>query len=52
MTLPVVFRRAAAEEFLEARDWYEAKREGLGQDFAVVLAVFHCARDPSIWRDR
>jgi plasmid stabilization system protein ParE len=93
----VSFKRIAAAEFREARDWYEARREGLGVQFAecvdeavtraaaapercqliqetirralvrrfpyavffvtessriVVLAVFHCARDPEEWQRR
>lgn len=37
MNLPVVFRRAVAEEFLEAREWYEAKRGGLGEEFVACV---------------
>jgi len=37
VSLPVVFRRTAAEEFLEARDWYEAKRQGLGEEFVACV---------------
>jgi plasmid stabilization system protein ParE len=39
--LPVVLRAEAQTEFDEAFDWYEARRPGLGVDFATqVRAVF------------
>jgi toxin ParE1/3/4 len=92
-----VLRREAALEFREAREWYEARRTGLGAEFeaqvdaaiadvadnphrhprvhgdvrrllvrrfpyavffiieqqeVVILAIFHCARDPSTWMTR
>jgi plasmid stabilization system protein ParE len=95
--LPIVFRRAARNEFDEAADWYEQRRPGRGAKFSAavrevlnciaeqpefyaqvfeevrealvpgypycvyyhvqrgqitVLAVFHTARDPSIWQGR
>jgi plasmid stabilization system protein ParE len=95
--LRAVLRRAAAAEFHEAREWYEARRPGLGAEFEarvdaaiedaathpdrhpqvhgdirrllvrqfpyavfyvieprrlVVLAIFHCARDPAVWKAR
>ncbi|MEO8336317.1 MAG: type II toxin-antitoxin system RelE/ParE family toxin [bacterium] len=34
MTPRFVFRRAAREELLEARNWYDAQRLGLGEEFA------------------
>ena len=48
MTLPVVLTPAASVEFDEAHDWYEARRLGLGADFAArVRAVFdRIAADP------
>lgn len=97
MKLRAVLRRAAAAEFREAREWYEARRAGLGAEFeacvdaaivdaatnperhprvhgdirrllvrefpyavfyvveprrVVVLAIFHCARDPAAWKAR
>jgi transposase len=33
MTLDVAFRAAARREFIEAIDWYEAQRSGLGAEF-------------------
>ena len=97
MSLPIVFRRAARQEYDAAADWYEARRPGLGVTFThavqraldeiahqpdffaavwndvreslvrgfpycvyyreeldriLVLAVFHTARNPSIWKGR
>jgi plasmid stabilization system protein ParE len=41
MSLPVVLRPEARDEFDEAFDWYEAKRPALGVDFAArVQEVF------------
>lgn len=41
MTLPVVLRRPAREEYDAAADWYERQRSGLGAAFtAAVQAVF------------
>ena len=41
MSLPVVLRDEAQEEFDAAFDWYEAKRPGLGVEFAAqVQRVF------------
>ena len=34
MSLPVVLRAEAQDDFDEAFDWYEAQRPGLGTDFA------------------
>jgi plasmid stabilization system protein ParE len=40
MTLPIVFRRVARNEFDEAADWYEQRRPGRGAKFiAAVEAV-------------
>jgi plasmid stabilization system protein ParE len=33
----VVFRPQAQVELLEARDWYEARQEGLGVDFSAAV---------------
>ena len=97
MSLPIVFRQAARNEFDAAADWYEQRRTGRGAQFTaavrdvlnriaeqpelygqvfedvrealvsrypycvyyrveshqvIVLAVFHTARDPSIWQSR
>jgi plasmid stabilization system protein ParE len=48
--LPVVLRREAQAEFDEAFDWYEARRSGLGVDFAErVQEVFdRIAANPQI----
>jgi plasmid stabilization system protein ParE len=41
MSLPVILRAEAQVEFDEAFDWYEARRPGLGVDFAErVQEVF------------
>lgn len=37
MTRRVLFRPQAEAEALEARDWYEARRAGLGREFARDL---------------
>ena len=37
MTLPVVFRPAAQEEFDAAVAWYESQRPGLGGDFVAQV---------------
>ena len=34
MSLPLVIRRAARDDFHEAFDWYERQRPGLGAEFA------------------
>ena len=97
MTLPIVFRREARNEFDAAADWYEQRRRGRGAKFSaavrevlnriadlpelyvlvfedvrealvtgypycvyyrveesqvMVVAVFHTARDPSVWQSR
>jgi len=33
----VVFRPEAEDEVLEAREWYEARRPGLGKEFAQAV---------------
>lgn len=93
----IVFRKQARLEFVEAGDWYEKERPGLGLEFLaeihlliqriattpelfpmlyrdvrkavarrfpyciyfrerdqkiIVLAVFHSARNPAVWRQR
>ena len=41
MSLPVVLRDEATAEFDEAFDWYDARRAGLGPEFAAeVQRVF------------
>jgi len=37
MTLPAVFRPEAAIDVLEAREYYERQRTGLGDQFAAAL---------------
>ena len=37
MTRDVVFRPQAEDEALEARRWYEARREGLGDEFGAEV---------------
>ena len=37
MARRVVFRPQAEDEVLEVRQWYEAKRSGLGQEFGQQL---------------
>lgn len=37
MSLPIVFRPEAETDVLEARDWYEQQRPGLGAQFADAL---------------
>jgi plasmid stabilization system protein ParE len=37
VSLPVVLRAEAQAEFDEAFDWYEARRPGLGVDFAECV---------------
>jgi toxin ParE1/3/4 len=48
MTLKVVFRVAARRELLEAAQWYEARRPGLGREFLVEIerAVNAAAEQP------
>jgi len=37
LALSVVFRPQAQDEAIEARDWYEARRAGLGREFGQEL---------------
>ena len=37
MARQVVFRPEAEDELLEAREWYEARRPGLGKEFAQAV---------------
>jgi plasmid stabilization system protein ParE len=48
MTLRVVFRTAARQEFVEASQWYEARRRGLGGEFVAEVdhALSLAAEDP------
>ena len=48
MTRQVVFRPEAEDEVLEAREWYEARRSGLGKEFAQAVdeMVSHIVETP------
>lgn len=37
MTLPIIFRPEADDDVIEARDWYERKQSGLGDQFSDAL---------------
>jgi hypothetical protein len=37
MPLPITIRRAARAEFLDAADWYEQRRNGLGVAFTMAV---------------
>jgi plasmid stabilization system protein ParE len=37
VALPVVFRPQAGDEVLEVRQWYEARRSGLGYEFGQAV---------------
>jgi plasmid stabilization system protein ParE len=53
-------RKAANADVAEAFAWYEARRVGLGREFAdeiaprgiSILAVLHGHRDPQVWQQR
>jgi plasmid stabilization system protein ParE len=46
MTLPLIVREQAECDMVEARDWYEGHREGLGGEFlTAVVDVFDRIRD-------
>ncbi len=50
MSLPVVLRAEAQDDFDQAFDWYEAQRLGLGTDFAAeIQEVFdHISANPFV----
>jgi len=57
MTLRVLFRRAAKDEFEDAAAWYEGRRRGLGEQFVseVGEAIEKAAERPQqhpvgLWR--
>lgn len=55
--MEVRFHRLAVREYREARDWYDARRPGLGRDFAAEVdrAVVRVGDHPERWtrfRDR
>ena len=37
MSLPIVFRRSAQCEFIEAAEWYEKRRTGRGAKFTAAV---------------
>lgn len=37
MNVPLVFRHLARAEFMEAAEWYEGQREGLGMEFVAEV---------------
>jgi plasmid stabilization system protein ParE len=57
MSLPIRYRREARSEFDAAFDWYEAQRQGLGDEFSdEVRAVLDLIRQvpelhPVVYRD-
>ena len=48
MTLRIVFRRAAKNEFEDAAVWYDEQRGGLGEEFAIDIgqAIARAAAAP------
>lgn len=48
MSLPVVSRPQVEEELMDAAAWYDARREGLGDDFLICVeaAIARVSRDP------
>ena len=57
MSLRVVFRRAAKDEFENAAAWYEEQHRGLGEEFiteigeAIEKAAQHPDRYPTVFGD-
>lgn len=51
MTPRFLFRPAARAELLEARDWYESQRQGLGYEFAASIdaAVARIGAHPELY---
>jgi len=51
MTLRVVFRRAAHDEFSEAAAWYDRQRSGLGDEFVaeIEIAIGRAAESPILY---
>ena len=52
MTRQVVFRPEAEDEVLDAREWYETRRSGLGKEFvqAVDEIVGRIVKNPSAYQ--
>jgi plasmid stabilization system protein ParE len=48
---PVVFRPEAEDDVLEARAWYESRRLGLGQEFALAIETLidRIAANPTVF---
>ena len=51
MTPRFVFRPAARAELMEAREWYEVHRAGLGHEFAssIDATLTHIAEHPDLY---
>jgi hypothetical protein len=49
--MDIDFHRLAAKEYREARDWYERRRDGLGDRFKAEVdrAVARIAAQPDRW---
>lgn len=49
--MDVRFHRLAIREYEETRDWYEGRREGLGESFTdeVDRAIARIAKSPTRW---
>ena len=52
VTRQVVFRPEAEDEVLEAFEWYEKRRAGLGKEFDPVVAISVCRVLPACWGGR
>lgn len=53
MTPRFVFRRAARLDLLEARNWYDAQRSGLGDEFARAIdsAIGRIGEQPAAYAE-
>ena len=53
MTLPITFHRAARAELIDAADWYQSKRPGLGDEFIVEIerCVTLIAAQPQLYAE-
>jgi plasmid stabilization system protein ParE len=51
LSLPILFTQAAVSELIEAQDWYETKRPGLGAEFrqGVDAVVATIAEQPELY---
>ena len=55
--MQAIFTPAARAEILDAQDWYEKQRAGLGVRFRGQLEIIakrmtHGSRDPQRWQQR